>query len=288
MPKFLSSYPLYFLKYLYLYSINDNCRKMETMKKMRCYIFREGRLLLRHDDGCYAVLVGDEEEVPVRVERLHAFEPNDGELAYVGQGAEEALPEGYEWVDLRASYHRLTAEEYKQAGKAAELLYFDLHHRYCGLCGAPMQWNTAISKRCTACGDEIWPQLNTAIIVLVHRGDEALLVKAKSFRRDFFGLVAGFVETGESLEECVAREVREETGLEIGNIRYFGSQPWPYPMGLMVGFHADYREGDIRLADGELSDAAFFSRDHLPTIPEKLSMARMLIDDWLSDGDGEK
>lgn len=124
-------------------------------------------------------------------------------------------------------------------------------------------------------------QLNTAIIVLVHKGEEALLVKAKSFRRDFYGLVAGFVETGESLEECVRREVHEETGLTITNIRYFGSQPWPYPMGLMVGFHADYESGDIALIDGELREAAFFRRDNLPTIPEKLSMARMLIDSWV-------
>ena len=144
-----------------------------------------------------------------------------------------------------------------------------------------MQWHTPISKGCEVCGEEIWPQLNTAIIVLVHRGNAALLVKAKNFRRNFYGLVAGFVETGESLEECVRREVREETGLEITNIRYFGSQPWPYPMGLMVGFHADYESGDIDLIDGELREAAFFRRDNLPTIPEKLSMARMLIDDWV-------
>lgn len=253
------------------------------MERTPCCVFREGKLLLRHCEGRYALCAGEGRELPVRVEGLHPFEADGRELAYVGRSAEEALPDGYEWVDLRTSYHLLTADDYRLAGKAAELLYFDLHHRYCGLCGAPMQWNTDISKRCAACGDEIWPQLSTAIIVLVHRGDEALLVKAKSFRRDFYGLVAGFVETGESLEECVAREVREETGLEIGNIRYYGSQPWPYPMGLMVGFHADYRSGDIRLADGELSDAAFFTRDHLPTIPEKLSMARMLIDDWVGN-----
>jgi NAD+ diphosphatase len=108
-----------------------------------------------------------------------------------------------------------------------------------------------------------------------------LLVRAKNFRRNYYGLVAGFVETGESLEECVAREVYEETGITITNIRYYGSQPWPYPMGLMVGFYADYVEGDVSLLDGELSEAAFFSRDHLPPIPEKLSMARRLIDNWV-------
>ena len=147
-----------------------------------------------------------------------------------------------------------------------------------------MAWHTDISRVCDQCGREVWPQLNIAIIVLVHRGDdETLLVKAKTFRRNFFGLVAGFVETGESLEECVAREVKEETSLDIANIRYFGSQPWPYPLGLMVGFHADYAGGDIRFADGELKEGRFFRKEELATtpIPEKLSMARMLIDDWL-------
>lgn len=257
---------------------------MEAIERTPCCIFREGKLLLRHDEGRYALCVGEGSGLPVRVEGLHPFEADGRGLCRVGHSAEEMLPHGYEWVDLRASYHLLTAEDYRLAGKAAELLYFDTHHQYCGRCGAPMRWNTEISKRCAACGEEIWPQLSTAIIVLVHRDDEALLVKAKSFRRDFYGLVAGFVETGESLEECVAREVREETGLTVGNIRYFGSQPWPYPMGLMVGFHADYMCGDIELVDGELKEAAFFSRDHLPAIPEKLSMARMLIDDWIGGG----
>ena len=125
--------------------------------------------------------------------------------------------------------------------------------------------------------------MNTAIIVLVQRGEEELLVKAKNFRRDYYGLVAGFVETGESLEECVCREIFEETGLHVTNVRYFGSQPWPYPMGLMVGFHADYADGEIMLCDGELKDAAFFSRNNIPPIPGKMSMARMLIDDWLEN-----
>ena len=111
--------------------------------------------------------------------------------------------------------------------------------------------------------------------------DEVLLVHARNFRRDFFGLVAGFVETGETLEEAVHREVMEETGITIGNLRYFGSQPWPYPCGLMVGFHADYVSGSIRLQSEELSQGAWFRREHLPEIPEKLSIARRLIDDWL-------
>jgi NAD+ diphosphatase len=196
---------------------------------------------------------------------------------------QEELFEGCQWMDLRESFHVLPERLYRQAGKASELLYFGRQHQYCGICGAPMEWASSISKRCTRCGEELWPKLNTAIIVLVRKGEEALLVKAKNFRRDYYGLVAGFVETGESLEECVAREICEETGLRVTNIRYFASQPWPYPIGLMIGFQADYAGGDIALRDGELRDAAFFTRDTIPAIPGKMSMARMLIDDWLEN-----
>lgn len=250
------------------------------MTKHRYYIFNKERLLLCRHHDTYHIYEGDGTQLPVSLTALHTL--NDADVVcHIGSAIEELLPDTYEWMPLRESFKWLPYPLYQQAGKAAEILYFDTHHRYCGLCGGEMQWHTPISKRCTVCGEEIWPQLNTAIIVLVHRGDEALLVKAKNFRRNFYGLVAGFVETGESLEECVRREVHEETGLTITNIRYFGSQPWPYPMGLMVGFHADYVSGDIALIDGELREAAFFSRDNLPTIPEKLSMARMLIDDWV-------
>ena len=242
------------------------------------YIFNNGRLLLC-DDG----VVGVPGAIPewLVCEGVRAFEEDAEVVCYMARCEQETLAESFRWVDLRESFHVLPERVYRQAGKASELLYFDHQHRYCGICGAPMEWASVISKRCTRCGEELWPKLSTAIIVLVRKGEQALLVKAKNFRRDYYGLVAGFVETGETLEECVAREVMEETGLRISNIRYFGSQPWPYPMGLMIGFQADYVEGDIALRDGELRDAAFFTRDNIPAIPGKMSMARMLIDDWL-------
>lgn len=171
---------------------------------------------------------------------------------------------------------------YLKAGKCHELLYWDNNTKFCGVCGAPMKMHTDISKRCTNCGKEVWPQLATAVIVLVHRGNEVLLVHARNFKTDFYGLVAGFVETGETLEEAVHREVEEETGIKIKNIRYFGSQPWPYPCGLMVGFNADYDGGDIHLQQSELSKGAWFTKNNLPTIPEPLSIARMILDDWIN------
>lgn len=249
------------------------------MKECKYYIFNEGRLLL-HQEG-EVIDVASECPEWSCCEGIRLFGETETTLCYMARSGLEIPPKGYMWVDLRESYYLVSETIYRWAGKASELLYFDRQHGYCGVCGSPMEWSSIISKRCSCCGQEIWPKLSTAIIVLVHRGDEALLVKAKSFRRNYHGLVAGFVETGESLEECVEREVREETGLRISNIRYFGSQPWPYPMGLMVGFHADYVGGEIALLDGELSEAQFFTRDNIPAIPGKMSMARMLIDDWL-------
>ena len=189
----------------------------------------------------------------------------------------------YQMCGLRASFYRLSEALYLKAGKCHELLYWDRNTQFCGVCGASMEMKTDISKRCTNCGKEVWPQLATAIIVLIHRGEEVLLVHARNFKGDFYGLVAGFVETGENLEEAVRREVMEETGLTIKNIRYFGSQPWPYPCGLMVGFNADYESGAVRLQREELNKGAWFTKDHLPTIPEKLSIARMILDDWLEN-----
>lgn len=186
----------------------------------------------------------------------------------------------FHMVPLRKAYFLLSADDYKLAGKGAELLYWDGTTRYCGVCGAPNRWQTPISKQCTSCGKEWWPQLAVAIIVRITRGDEILLVHAKSFRGNFYGLVAGFVETGETLEECVRREVMEETSLCIQNIRYFGSQSWPYPCGLMVGFTADYESGELHLQKEELGGGGWFTRDRLPEIPDKASIARRLIDDW--------
>lgn len=129
----------------------------------------------------------------------------------------------------------------------------------------------------------MYPPVSTAIIVLIRKGKEILLVHARNFRGTFHGLVAGFLEAGETLEQCVEREVMEETGLKVKNITYFGSQPWPYPSGLMVGFIADYESGEIKLQADELSSGSFYSKDNLPEIPRKLSIARKLIDWWLEN-----
>jgi len=192
----------------------------------------------------------------------------------------------YELCGLRASFHKLPNELYLKAGKCEEILYWDKNTQYCGVCGGRMKLHTDISKKCERCGKEVWPQLATAIIVLIHRGDDVLLVHANNFRGNYYGLVAGFVETGETLEQAVKREVQEETGLQIKDLRYFASQPWPYPCGLMVGFYAEYESGEITLQRSELGAGGWFNRHNMPAIPDKLSIARRLIDNWL-DNDGK-
>ena len=254
------------------------------------FIFYKTQLLIQQQaDGTYTVPTSEEPPIALKEwNYAHNITPllDDGiEIRAVMLDSMPSI-DGYELCDLRASFYKLPYDIYLKAGKCQEILYWDQNTKYCGVCGAPMKMHTDISKRCTHCGKEVWPQLATAVIVLIHRKvkdvEEVLLVHAKNFRGNFYGLVAGFVETGETLEEAVHREVREETGLKITNLRYFGSQPWPYPCGLMVGFHADYLDGDIHLQREELSKGDWFDKDNLPTIPEKLSIARKLIDDWLA------
>lgn len=242
------------------------------------------------------VLIQDYKDEPPRLphpeEVSLQMEPSiDGHFRFLHPIHAEAIPVDeesigetmptQEWIELRASASIIPASHYTAAAKASELLFWDSTTRHCSVCGADMMRHTEISKRCTGCGREIWPTLSPAVIVLVRRGEEALLVHAKTFSKPFYGLVAGFVETGESLEECVRREVKEETSLEIGNIRYFGSQSWPFPSQLMIGFTADYAGGEVKFADGELTDGGFFTRDNLPQIPGPPSIAREMIDAWL-------
>lgn len=201
---------------------------------------------------------------------------------YLARAATEQEASGLQAVGLRDSYATLPETDYLAAQKGMELTYWDAASQRCGRCGGVMRRSGPISKKCAECGTEIFPQVSPAVIVLVERDDEALLVHARTFSRPFYGLVAGFVETGESLEECVAREVAEETSLTIDDIRYFGSQAWGYPSQIMIGFTARYAGGELRFADGELTSGGFFRADSLPLLPGAPSIARRMIDSWIA------
>lgn len=249
------------------------------------FVFNRQSLLLQLlDNGKFAV--PESTHPPMALEPdthvMEVLSNNGNEHVHAYSVQTDVAPQGFEFCTLRSCYGRISEADYLLAGKCEELLYWDAHTRFCGICGAPMAMHTLISKRCTQCGEEVWPQVSPAVIVLISKGEEMLLVHARNFRSGFYGLVAGFVETGESLEDAVKREVKEETGLEISNLQYFSSQPWPYPCGLMVGFTATYAGGEIQLQDEELSAGGWFSPNDLPTLPEKLSIARKLIDHHLA------
>lgn len=241
------------------------------------------------------VLLTDEQRIPLDISALQVKPWNmvtkvdwRGEECQVVRLDAPVAQSGFVMMPLRKSFDVLPADDYQTAGKCAELLYWDSNSKYCGCCGAPMKWDTEISKRCTNCGKELWPQLAPAIIVRIVRSvngnpsdDEILMVHAHNFRGNHYGLVAGFVETGETLEECVRREVREEVGLEVDDIRYFGSQPWPYPCGLMIGFTARYVSGEVRLQRSEIASGGWFCRDNMPEYPGPVSIAGQLVRDWL-------
>ena len=253
---------------------------MSNVNNVYWFIFFNDQLLLQKKGETYTIPYSINPPVPVKnVLEVSLLEDMPACTASVDTPLEETAE--YLPMGLRASYDYLDPILHKIAGKAYELIYWDQHSRFCPSCGTKTVMQTTISKQCPNCKYEIYPVVSPAILVLIRKGDAILLVHARNFRGSFYGLVAGFLETGETLEECVRREVMEETGLEINNITYFGNQPWPYPSNLMVGFIADYVSGMIRLQDEELSEGAFFSKDNLPELPRKLSLARKMIDWWL-------
>jgi NAD+ diphosphatase len=168
------------------------------------------------------------------------------------------------------------------AGRANQLLHWHVTHRYCGKCGHETEDKTdERAKICPRCLHVNYPRLSPAVIVAILKENRILLARNRNFKGPYYSVLAGFVEPGESLEECVKREIKEEVGIRVKNVRYFGSQPWPFPDSLMIAFISDYAAGEIVVDGSEIIDAAWFSKEELPRIPPKISIARQLID-WFS------
>lgn len=186
-------------------------------------------------------------------------------------------------VPLMGLYGRVDETRWTLAGRAVQLLDWDRNHRFCGRCATPTEPVPGErSRRCPDCRLLAFPRLAPAVIVLIERADgSALLARGRNFPVPMYSCIAGFVEPGETLEEAVAREVLEEVGVEVGNIRYTASQPWPFPHSLMIGFEADWMSGDISIDEGEIVDADWFGPQELPLVPPAMSIARTLIDRWV-------
>ncbi|WP_292517901.1 NAD(+) diphosphatase [Methanoculleus sp.] len=204
--------------------------------------------------------------------------------------ADLSLPEGLACSGVRELVGLIPDQELAVAALAVQIIDYDRNTRFCGRCGTPTEpARTERAKVCPSCHRIVYPRLSPAIIVLVRKGDSILMVHGIRAPPDRYSLVAGFVEPGETIEDAVRREVREETGVAIKNIRYCASEPWPFPDSLMIGFVADYESGEV-VADGvEIENAAWFDREHLPVLPPRLSLTRALIDEWVgSQGPKQK
>jgi NAD+ diphosphatase len=189
------------------------------------------------------------------------------------------LPEGGSLAGLRSLYGLMDEALFLLAGRALQLLHWDRTRQFCGRCGHPLAPKPdEQAKICRDCGAIEYHNPAPAVIVLIERGGQLLLARAHRHRGGMYSVLAGFVAPGETLEAAVIREIREEVGLEVRDIRYFGSQSWPFPNSLMIAFTCIYAGGEIRLEESEIADAGWYSAGNLPLIPPPISIARQLID----------
>lgn len=210
---------------------------------------------------------------------------HSAELAAVDR---ERVGAAYGLHGLRGLFGRLEEPLFWLAARAVQIVAWDRDHQFCGRCGAPTVAQAGErSRACSRCDLRHYPRLAPAVIVLIHDGDRLLLARSRHFPPGMYSTLAGFVEPGESLEQTIRREIREEVGVEVAEPRYFGSQPWPFPNSLMIGFLAAYAGGDLRFTeadggDGEIEHAAWFPIDALPPVPPRISIARAMIDAYQS------
>jgi NAD+ diphosphatase len=249
------------------------------------FLFQDDQLLVRlNGEEAQPLFVNDPEELNIIMNRSQYLGQLDGAHCFSGElGQSTTIPDDMTLLGLRRLFELLDSDMFQIAGRAIQTVNWDRDHQYCSRCGTPTE--TKDDERvmtCPQCGLMQYPRISPAIIVAVVRQDRILLARNARFPGGFYSVLAGFVEPGETFEECVRREVKEEVGVDVKNVRYFGSQPWPFPNSLMVGFIADHADGEIAIDNTEIIDAGWFEVTELPPIPGKISIARRLID-WFID-----
>ena len=206
-----------------------------------------------------------------------ANEPSN-EIIAIRLNENTNIPECYQKVALRELFAQLPAQEVMRLSRAKALLEWRLNTRFCSRCGTPLIDDEKLTARdCPNCHMQIFPRINPCIILRIEKEGKILLARHVQRNQNIYACIAGFVEAGETLEQAVAREIKEETGLTVKNVKYFGSQSWPFPAQLMMGFTAEYESGEIELQAEELSDAQWFDPTDCPASPQPGSIAYRLI-----------
>jgi NAD+ diphosphatase len=251
-----------------------------------CFFFADDNLLANTSDSSIAIPrysnIRDGNLEPFNIQYFGIIE---GIPCFTGEIKRKHPDPGYSLTTLRSMFMNAQEKWFYISGRAYHLMNWSRNNVFCGKCGGPLTFEKdERAKKCTSCGNIIYPKISPAAIVAVIRDGKILLARSRRFTHNLYSVLAGFVEPGESIEECAVREIFEETGITVKNLRYFGSQPWPFPDSLMVGFTAEYESGDIVLDDRELVDAGWFSPDEMPNIPpSSISIARELIDWYLEN-----
>jgi NAD+ diphosphatase len=245
------------------------------------FAFRGEKLLVFDEGPARVPLAGGPEELDLDVTFRWEIGELDGHTCWAVETDSEA-PGGMMFRDLRSFFFGVDEDFFRMAGLAKQIVGWHATHRYCGRCGGTTEPTSGeLAKRCTRCGMMHYPRLSPAAIVLVGRGNNVLLARSPGFPKGLYSVLAGFVEPGESIEETVVREVREEVGIGVQNVAYFASQPWPFPNSLMIGFTADYADGELSPNPAEIEDAGWYTADELPQLPPETSIARAMIEDFM-------
>lgn len=249
------------------------------------FIFQGEKILVQKTDGdTFLICTQSPEMLGISTTLSQYFGRYGSTDCFVAELQESAVPpEPFSLMGLRALFGKVDDDLFTLAGRASQILHYYREHQFCGKCGTTMESRKSeLAKICPACGFISFPRVSPAVIMSVTRGDQILLARAPRFPEEMYSTLAGFVEPGETLEEAVEREVREEVGIEITNIKYVASQPWPFPHSIMIGFSAEYESGVICIDDHEIEDAGWFTADALPKLPSKITIARLLIDNFIN------
>lgn len=247
-----------------------------------CYIFQGAKIVLKNGRE-----VPRKEDLPPAVTENFINrgyvdkEDRDGD-SWAELRQEAGLPEGFEAHDRRGSWTSVGEDQFFRIGKAFHIMDWQRLHKFCGKCGAANRFDPSEgAMRCTSCGELFYPVIAPAIIVCVEKDGKILLGHGVNFPPGRYSVLAGFVEPGENLEECVKREVYEESRIKVKNIKYFKSQPWPFPRSLMLGFTAEWESGEICPDKTEISDVRWFAPDEIPEYYKGVSISARLIEDFI-------
>ncbi|MTV51009.1 NAD(+) diphosphatase [Heliobacillus mobilis] len=249
------------------------------------FIFNNSEVLIKEVEGIAHIVTQDDiESTNMELSTIQPIGQVDENSVYVASIGDTQPPQGFSYTDLRRLYGRIEEQHFFLAMRALHIFTWLEKNQFCGCCGRPLTMSShELALQCENCGHLVYPRISPAIIVAVVKDDQILLARPNRVPQpEWYSVLAGFVEPGETLEDCVKREVKEEVGIEVDHIQYFGSQPWPFPDSLMIGFTAQYAAGEITIDPVEIGHADWFSVDHLPTRPASFSIAHRLIEWFIS------